>query len=60
MQRPLSIFPAGVAGLALLLLRVLVVSMLLIDGTAGWNLGEFSWVFPPFMVVASCLGASVS
>jgi hypothetical protein len=49
-------FPTGVAGFALLLLRGLVVATLLVDGTAGWTLAGSSWVFLPFLVVAACLG----
>jgi hypothetical protein len=54
-QRLFSMFPTGAAGIALLLLRGLVVSTLLVDGTAGWTLAGSSWFFLPFLVVAACL-----
>jgi phosphatidylserine synthase len=55
-QRLFSMFPTGVAGFALLLLRGLVVSTLLVDGTSGLTLAGSSPVFLPFIVVAACLG----
>jgi uncharacterized membrane protein YphA (DoxX/SURF4 family) len=37
-QRLYSIFPTGVVGLSLLILRLTVATILLVDGTAQWNL----------------------
>ena len=48
-------FPAGVAGVALLLLRCLVIATFLVDGTPGWTSVGFSWVFTALLAVAVSL-----
>jgi uncharacterized membrane protein YphA (DoxX/SURF4 family) len=55
MQRLFSMFPAGVAGFALLLLRGLVMATFLVDGTTGWTSAGFPWVFIALVAVAVSL-----
>lgn len=55
MQRLFSMFPAGVAGFALLLLRCLVIATFLVDGTAGWTSVGSPWVFMALLAVAVSL-----
>ena len=58
MQRLFSVFPTGMPGIGLLLLRVSVAAVLLVDGTAHWTLVTSWWTFLLVAVPAGalCLG----
>jgi hypothetical protein len=53
-----SIFPAGTAGVALLILRGTVAAALLVNGVASWNLMTSRWILIGFALPAAflCLG----
>lgn len=57
-QRLFSVFPTGMPGVGLLLLRVSVAAGLLVDGTAHWALVTSWWTFLLVTVLAGalCLG----
>jgi uncharacterized membrane protein YphA (DoxX/SURF4 family) len=48
-------FPTGVAGAALFLLRMLVAVNLVWEGSAHWTLVTSNWIAPAFVVPALCL-----
>ncbi len=48
-------FPTGVAGAALLLLRILVATNLVWEGTAHWTLVTSVWIVIVFVSPAICL-----
>jgi uncharacterized membrane protein YphA (DoxX/SURF4 family) len=54
-QRLFSMFPSGIAGAALLVLRVSVAVSLLVDGTLRWALVTSPWVLLVFLVPALLL-----
>jgi uncharacterized membrane protein YphA (DoxX/SURF4 family) len=58
MQRLFSVFPTGIPGIGLFLLRVSVAAVLLVDGTAHWTLVMSWWTFLLVAVSAGalCLG----
>lgn len=45
-------FPSGMAGVALIFLRILVMATLLVDGTAHWVLVTSFWISLGFVVPA--------
>ncbi|MGC4055963.1 MAG: hypothetical protein QM757_44720 [Paludibaculum sp.] len=51
-------FPTGVAGVGLLLLRISLAAVLLVDGTGRWSLVTSSWLFLLYGLpsAALCLG----
>ncbi len=49
-------FPVGTPGVALLILRVLVATTLLVDGTEHWALANSFWAFSGFVLFALFLG----
>jgi len=51
-------FPAGMVGVALLVLRVTVAAALLVDGTAYWSLIDSCWFLLLFILTVGllCLG----
>lgn len=51
-------FPTGMAGAALFVLRFAVVASLLVDGTAHWALVTSAWILSALVLVAIflCLG----
>ena len=57
-QRLFSLFPTGMPGIGLILLRVSVAAVLLVDGTAHWTLVTSWWTFLLVAVPAGalCLG----
>jgi hypothetical protein len=57
-QRLFSMFPTGMAGAALLVLRVTVAATLVFDGTVHWALMTSFWILSGFAVPAIllCLG----
>jgi hypothetical protein len=54
-QRLFSMFPTGVAGAALLLLRASVATTFLVDGSARGVLLTSFWIFMGFALPAACL-----
>ena len=55
MQRLFSIFPSGVPGAALFVLRVSVAATLLEDRTGHWTLVTSLWMLLPIILTATCL-----
>ncbi|WP_044176852.1 hypothetical protein [Granulicella mallensis] len=55
MQRLFSMFPAGRAGVALLLLRFAAATTLIVDGTANWASVTSLWVLIVFLLPAFSL-----
>jgi hypothetical protein len=57
-QRLFSMFPTGMAGAALFVLRFAVVASLLVDGTAHWALVTSAWILSVLVLVGIflCLG----
>ena len=55
MQRLFSLFPTGMAGAALFILRISVALSLLVDGTAHWVLVTSFWILLAFLLVAFLL-----
>jgi hypothetical protein len=58
-QRLFSIFPSGIAGAALLLLRVLVAMLVVVDGSAHWALVTSFWIGAVFVLQAMFLCAGL-
>jgi uncharacterized membrane protein YphA (DoxX/SURF4 family) len=58
-QRLFSMFPTGLPGIALLLLRVVVAATFLLDGTANWTLISSAWILVLYVSIAAdlCAGA---
>jgi hypothetical protein len=54
-QRLFSMFPAGRAGIALLLLRIAAVTTLIVDGTANWASVTSCWILIVFLLPAFSL-----
>jgi uncharacterized membrane protein YphA (DoxX/SURF4 family) len=54
-QRLFSMFPTGIAGVGLLLLRVLVAATLLVDGTLHWAIVKSLWTIAVFVLPGMCL-----
>jgi hypothetical protein len=52
-------FPVGTVGAALFLLRMLVVTNLVWEGTAHWTLVTSAWIAIAFVIPAICLAAGV-
>lgn len=48
-------FPLGLPGVALLVLRVCVAATSFFDGTAHWTIATSPWIFFPIVLTAVCL-----
>lgn len=51
-QRLYTMFPVGTAGVAILILRALVATTFLVDGTGHWALANSFWAFSGFVLLA--------
>lgn len=55
MQRLFSMFPSGVAGVALFLLRLLVATTVLVEDSGHWAFVSSPWFAVPLAILAICI-----
>jgi hypothetical protein len=54
-QRLFSMFPLGLPGVALLVLRVCVAASSFVDGTVHWTIATSPWIFFPIVLTTVCV-----